>query len=490
MRVAPRTAKVSPFELVNPPAESWQQTYARRVRWTDLVIVLGAVAGAVIVRFAGNGDLGIDQRKHLTIETIALSIVWMATLRATQSEDSRILGSGATEYSRVASACFMTFGLLAIFDLIFKLDIARGFVAIALPFGTLSLLAGRWIWRKQLTRQRANGRNLQQILIVGDTESSIPLIDRIEDNPVLGYQVAGIVRTAGHRSHPSRGGELLPEPPDLDALTHAVRRSGATTVAVTSASALGHSVMRELSWELEAMGVDMVVAPGVTDIAGPRMMLRPVAGLPMVHIDKPRYAGANRLLKGGIDRVGAAVLLCTIAPLLVACAIAVKCSSPGPVFYRAERIGTGNTPFRMWKLRSMVNGADKQRSELLGSSDGNGVLFKMREDPRITRVGHFLRRYSLDELPQLINVLTGEMSLVGPRPPLREEVAQYSGPVNRRMLVRPGITGLWQISGRSELSWDESVRLDLMYVENWSIMQDLVILWRTLHAVIKGRGAY
>lgn len=498
VRVSSKIAGGASLELVNGHTARWSAKYVRRIRMTDAGLVLSAVAVAIVVRFAGNNDLGIGLRKHLIVETIALSIVWIGALRATQSDDIRILGSGATEYSRVASACFISFGFLAIFDLTFKLNIARGFVAVALPFGTLALLAGRCLWRRQLTRQRAQGINLQRILILGDPESSIPLIDRIEDNPILGYKVVGTVHTDARGAHSEHNPDPTgPAPthsrspyPGIDRLTQAVRRSGATTVAVTSAAALGHSVMRELSWELEAMDVEMVVAPGITDIAGPRMMLRPVAGLPMVHIDKPRYAGANKFLKTGIDRLGASLLLLLMTPVLVTCAIAVKCSSSGPVFYRAERIGLSNNPFRMWKFRSMVDGADKQKCDLLEDSDGNGVLFKMREDPRVTRVGHFLRRYSLDELPQLINVLTGDMSLVGPRPPLREEVAQYSGPVTRRMLVRPGITGLWQISGRSELSWDESVRIDLMYVENWSIMQDLLILWRTLHAVLKGRGAY
>nr|WP_020107890.1 sugar transferase [Nocardia sp. 348MFTsu5.1] len=486
------------FELVNGTFERWSASYVRRVHWTDLTLVLGAVAGAVVIRFAGGGGLGIAQRNHLAIETIALSIAWILALHATQSADKRIIGSGATEYSRVASACFMTFGFLAIFDLVFKLNIARGFVAVALPIGTIGLLAGRWAWRKNLTRQRANGTKLQRILIIGDSDSSIPLIDRIEDNHFLGYKVVGLVNTSGTVSKsprppgsaPAHWGHCNPPAADLDGLTKAVKQTGATTVAVTSAAALGYSVMRELSWALESMDVEMVVAPGVTDIAGPRMMLRPVAGLPMLHIDKPRYAGANRFLKAGIDRLGALTMLILLTPVLVTCAIAIKCSSSGPIFYRAERIGLSNSPFLMWKFRSMVDGADRQKSSLVGNSDGNGVLFKMRKDPRVTRVGAFLRRYSLDELPQLINVLTGEMSLVGPRPPLREEVAQYRGPVVRRLLVRPGITGLWQISGRSELSWDESVRLDLLYVENWSIMQDLVILWRTMRAVINGQGAY
>jgi exopolysaccharide biosynthesis polyprenyl glycosylphosphotransferase len=259
---------------------------------------------------------------------------------------------------------------------------------------------------------------------------------------------------------------------------------------VTSAEALGHAAMQALSWDLEGLDVDMVVSPGVTDVAGPRVMVRPVAGLPLLHIDKPRYDGANRFRKAAVDRLGSAAILAVLAPVFVAVAVAIKLDSKGPVFYRATRVGINNTPFLMWKFRSMVQDADSQKSHLKGQNEGAGVLFKMRNDPRVTRVGTFIRRYSIDELPQLLNVLGGTMSLVGPRPPLPDEVEKYDGRVARRMLVKPGMTGLWQVSGRSDLSWEESVRLDLSYVENWSIMQDALILWKTVKAVVAKDGAY
>jgi exopolysaccharide biosynthesis polyprenyl glycosylphosphotransferase len=276
----------------------------------------------------------------------------------------------------------------------------------------------------------------------------------------------------------------------FDSVRDAVERSGATTVAVSSAEALGHSAMRELSWSLEGMHVELLVSPGVIDVAGPRMTVRPVAGLPLLHIDKPRYEGGNRLLKGAFDRCGAFVLLVVLSPVLLWCALAVKVTSPGPIFYRSERMGLGSIPFQMWKFRTMVVGADSCVEDLTERNEGAGVLFKVRTDPRVTPTGKWLRRSSFDELPQLINVVLGSMSLVGPRPPLRTEVERYTGLTDRRMLVRPGMTGLWQISGRSDLSWDETVRLDLSYVENWSLMQDVIILWRTMGAVAKGAGAY
>ena len=485
VRDAPRA------EQVKPRTDSWASRYVTRVRWTDALIVTAAVLAAQHIRFGVPEDISRAGSMMTFIVTPCLIVAWILTLRATQSSDRRIVGDGPTEYNRVLNACFIVFGLLAIVDLAFRLSLARGFIAIALPLGTLGLLISRWAWRKSLHRSRLRRRNLSQVLVVGGPSSAIPLIEHLDKNPGLGFEVVGLCVPPGseHRPVTVNGHEIHVYGCFSDA-RDAVALCAATTVAVTSAEALGHSAMRELSWDLEGMNVDMLVSPGVTDVAGPRMMVRPVAGLPLLHIDKPRYDGANRFLKASFDRAGAALLILVLLPVLVGCSVAVKVGSRGPVFYRAERIGVGNVPFDMWKFRTMVEGADKQKAALAQKNEGAGVLFKLRDDPRVTSVGKKLRRYSLDELPQLFNVLGGSMSLVGPRPPLRNEVEQYSGLVTRRMLVRPGITGLWQVSGRSDLSWEESVRLDLSYVENWSIMQDAMILWRTFRAVVKSDGAY
>jgi exopolysaccharide biosynthesis polyprenyl glycosylphosphotransferase len=214
-----------------------------------------------------------------------------------------------------------------------------------------------------------------------------------------------------------------------------------------------------------------------------------VNGLPLLRLTEPAFTGLPRVVKGVIDRTGAALLLLIIAPVLIAVAIAVRCDG-GPVFYRQSRVGKAGKPFMMVKFRSMMVDADQHRRGLEEGNEGCGPLFKLRQDPRVTRVGAFLRRYSLDELPQLFNVLSGAMSLVGPRPPLPQEVASYSRDAQRKLLVKPGMTGLWQISGRSDLSWEESVRLDLRYVENWSLALDALIVWKTVGAVMRGTGAY
>lgn len=494
LRIGRRPLAADDDSHVRTP-QSWVLGYLRTVAWGDFAIVVASIALAQLVRFGSgdpleaNGESGIPA----AFVSVVLAVAWLAALRVFHTLDRRVIGSGPDEYSRVVTACLSVFGVLAMVDLLFRLNIARGFLLIALPVGTLSLVAARWYWRKRLTRQRQRARHLEKLLVVGSVGASAPLVKRLLNTPTLGYDVMGVCLPPSRRGTPEElriDDRHVPVFGDFDDVTLAVKHTGATTVAVTSTEALGHQAMQDLSWDLEGMNVEMLVSPGVTDVAGPRMMVRPVAGLPLLHIDKPRYEGANRFRKAALDRVGALATLVMLAPIMVAVAIAIKVDSAGPIFYRAVRIGLNNKPFQMWKFRSMVRDADKRKHELAHLDEGAGVLFKMRDDPRVTRVGQFIRRYSLDELPQLFNVVTGSMSLVGPRPPLPDEVAKYDGRIARRMLVKPGITGLWQVSGRSDLSWEESVRLDLSYVENWSIMQDLVILWRTAKAVLAKEGAY
>ena len=475
-------------------SRSWVHGYVLRLAWSDAIVVIAAVCLAQFVRFGAESALAPNGATQLpaVYVSIVLAFLWIVSLRAFQTLDRRIVGSGSQEYSRVVTACLAVFGVLAMVDLLFRLNIARGFIAIALPVGTAGLLLSRWLWRQWLGHQRLRSRNVERVLVVGSEPSAIPMMQRLLRQPNLGYQVVGIClpNRAGQRQFVPVDEVSVPVCGTFDDVSDAVLDSGATTVAVTSAEALGHDAMQALSWDLEGLDVEMMVSPGVTDVAGPRVMVRPVAGLPLLHIDKPRYEGANRFRKALVDRVGAMVILALLSPLMIAVAIAIRIDSDGPIFYRAARVGLSNAHFSMWKFRSMVQNADAMKDNLRGRNEGSGVLFKMRDDPRVTRVGAFIRRYSLDELPQLFNVVSGSMSLVGPRPPLPDEVERYDGRVARRMLVKPGMTGLWQVSGRSDLSWEESVRLDLSYVENWSIMQDALIMWRTVKAVVAKDGAY
>lgn len=267
--------------------------------------------------------------------------------------------------------------------------------------------------------------------------------------------------------------------------------SQAQAVLITDTEHLGHESLRDLTWQLEGSGIDVLLSPNVLDVSSGRLTLDDVSGMPLLHLSEPQYAGAGRFGKTLFDCVGSALIIAACSPLLMAAALAVKLTSAGPVFYRQERVGKDGRTFAMIKFRSMRLGADAELANLL-AAEGKSLaeLPKLSQDPRLTQVGAFLRRYSIDELPQLFNVVKGDMSLVGPRPQRDFEVANYDHVATRRLTVRPGMTGLWQVSGRSNLSYEEAIRLDVHYVENWSITSDLMILWRTVRAVAASDGAY
>jgi exopolysaccharide biosynthesis polyprenyl glycosylphosphotransferase len=276
----------------------------------------------------------------------------------------------------------------------------------------------------------------------------------------------------------------------LDSITAAVDSFGADTVAVLSCPELSGMALRELAWELEKTGTSLCVAPAILDIGGPRTTIRPAAGLPLVYMDHPEFNGIPRVLKACFDRAFAFTALFLLSPLMAAIAVMIKVHDRGPVLFSQVRVGVDGRPFQIYKFRTMVADAEALKARLVEQNETGGVLFKIRDDPRITTVGAWLRRWSLDELPQLLNVLRGDMSLVGPRPALPDEADRYHTHVRRRLAVRPGITGLWQVNGRSDLPWEEAVRLDLRYVENWTFMLDLQILWKTWSAIGTGTGAY
>jgi exopolysaccharide biosynthesis polyprenyl glycosylphosphotransferase len=260
-------------------------------------------------------------------------------------------------------------------------------------------------------------------------------------------------------------------------------------VAVAESAAIEQDLLRRLAWRLEGPGIDLLVSPTLSDVAGPRVSVRPAAGLPLLHLDEPSLTGPKRALKRALDLAVTLPGLVLLAPFMVLIAIAVKLDSLGRVFYISDRIGRSGETFRCVKFRTMYVGSDALRDDIIGEPD-EGIAERYREDPRVTRVGRFLRRWSLDELPQLFNVAAGSMSLVGPRPMLPEELSLLGDRENRRHLTKPGLTGLWQISGRKEVSWEDRMRMDLHYIETWSIALDLVIIAKTTKAVVTGHGAY
>ncbi|WP_458317375.1 sugar transferase [Mycolicibacterium brisbanense] len=468
----------------------WQRRYARWLVWSDAIVIVAAVALAQALRFGSvTGDrLALYSNVDYAFVSVAVLAAWLTALAVQHSRAPQVLGHGLEEYRRVWTATLAVFAIVALVSSVFRLDIARGYLALALPLGLVALTVNRMLTRRYVARQRRNGRFINSVLAVGHLSSARALVTSLARQPGDAYRVVGVC-VPGDNGVQIPAVDGIPTYQHQGDITHAVLSSGADTVALTSGH-LDPDEIRDLSWQLEKLDVDLLVSPGIVDVAGPRLIVRPVGGLPLIHLDKPQYEGAKRFQKRAFDVCFATLALLAVSPVMLAAALAIKLTSRGPVFYRSERIGLDGQPFEMIKFRSMVVDADRRLADLVAQSDGNGVLFKMRRDPRVTPVGRWMRRYSIDELPQFINVLRREMSIVGPRPPLPTEVDRYDHLVRRRMLVPPGITGLWQVSGRSDLSWEDSVRLDLSYVENWSMVGDLVIVASTVKAVLLGSGAY
>jgi exopolysaccharide biosynthesis polyprenyl glycosylphosphotransferase len=492
--------RFTPPEKTKIPQSALRRSQHRLARWvrvTDGFALAFAIAGAHALRYVVlpmPSKLG-PEHPYLIAVSVVLWVLWMTSLALSRTRDAKVLDSGATQYQLVARASFHVFGWLAITTLVLRLAMSRGFLLIAGIAGLLLLFLTRRMWRTWVMLRRSHGHFMSDALIIGGVRSAEMMAERFAADPSHGMRVTGVwvpdrIVSRGERF---RYGDI--DVPVLGAesdLGEAIIVKGeqVNTVVVTDTEHLGHDGMRELAWALEGRDVDLLVAPNVIDVAGPRVHLEAHGNMPLIYLSGPRYSRARSLTRAIFDRGFASVVLLAASPILLLGMLAVRLTSRGPVFYRSERIGAHGVPFQMYKLRTMVRGADQAREELVKHQMTEGPLFKMQNDPRVTSVGRFLRRYSIDELPQFINVIKGDMSVVGPRPPLRAEVETYSDTIRRRLLIKQGVTGLWQVSGRSDLSWEDSVRLDLDYVENWSMLRDLQIIFRTLRAVIASRGAY
>ena len=460
---------------------AWTSAYLRRVGIADAVCGLAAGLMAFEIRF-GDGTPG-----PYPLYSIALPVLWLIAVRLAGGYDSRFIGVGSDEFRRVLNAGVCLTAGVAVLAYATKADLARGYVVIALPSVTVLDLLARFMLRKGLHKRRLLGGCMRKVVIVGHLQVVAGLVGMLNRETYHGLQVVAACVTG--RGEPADVGEI-PVIHGLGRVSDVVQRFEADTVAVLACPEMSGVRLRELAWDLEKTGTDLCVAPALLDVAGPRTTIRPVAGLPLLHMDHPEFTGARRLIKTAFDRAFAASALLLLAPLLLAMGMIIRFSDGGPALFRQVRIGRDGQPFTVYKFRTMVLDAEQRKVQLTALNETDAVLFKIRKDPRVTKVGARLRRWSVDELPQLINVLRGDMSLVGPRPALPEEAARYGDHVRRRLAVRPGLTGLWQVNGRSDLSWEESVRLDLRYVENWSFVLDLQILWKTWSAVAGGSGAY
>ncbi|MFT3888058.1 MAG: sugar transferase [Arachnia sp.] len=476
----------------------WQRAYQRKLLVSDSLIVFFSVFAAQFVRF-GLGDhlVGLPQSSRWTIEisyttlSVLIALLWLAALGVNNARGYHVTGAGFTEFKRLFEAAFSTFGLVAITSLLLQTDFPRGYILVAFPLGLVLLVLSRWTLRKWLHAQRRAGQFLHRAVIIGEVDKAEHVAWEIGREPYNGYKIVGSVTDSRREIHDLLGVVRRPSPGSTDPIIDLIDELDADTLIVVSTNNLSPVELRQLGWAMEERRVEMIVAPALTDIAGPRIHTRPVAGLPLIYIEYPELKGRKYWFKRTFDVVGSALLIALLSPLLLAIALCVKMTSSGPVLFRQTRIGQHGVPYQMLKFRSMVVDADSQLRALLeAQGTADRPLFKVTDDPRITPIGRFLRKYSLDELPQLFNSLMGTMSLVGPRPQVEGEVALYDDAAFRRLMVKPGLTGLWQVSGRSTLSWEDSVRLDLFYVENWSFVGDLVILGRTVRAVLKPEGAY
>jgi exopolysaccharide biosynthesis polyprenyl glycosylphosphotransferase len=462
---------------------AWTSAYRRRAALADCLCALAAGALAYEARFDH-----ADYRAGVYLAfTGLLPLLWIGSLALVGGYDPRFIGVGSDEFRKVINAAVTLTAVIAVVSYAVKFDTARGYVAVALPSVTIFDLVVRHRLRRRLHRRRSRGACLHKVVAVGHAPAVADLIGDLRRSAYHGLSVVGACLAGGSMLHEIAG---VPVYGGLSDVTSVVGQLGADTVAVLTCPEMNGTRLRQLAWDLEKAGTDMCVAPALLDVAGPRTTIRPVAGLTLLHVDHPQLGGGKQVVKGVFDKIVALAGIVLLAPLFAVVMLAVKLDDHGPVFFRQTRVGKNGHTFSVWKFRTMVVDAEQRKAELAACNEGAGALFKMRRDPRVTKIGSWLRRYSLDELPQLFNVLIGDMSLVGPRPALPAEAATYGTHMRRRLVVKPGITGLWQVNGRSDLAWDEAVRLDVRYVENWSLALDLQILWKTWAAVVRGHGAY
>ena len=487
MMSEPPSASATPTHVGAAPTRrreiSWAQRYAGRLIYGDIAIITITLTMFGLL-FVPNTTLAWSAGPDLPyiVPLGIIGVMWLLCLDGFESRDRHIVGTGVLEYRRVMSATGFLFALVISIAFFLRIDISRLIFVLAIPAGLLFLLLGRWGWRQWLRKRQSRGLFVYRAIVVGERAKVAHVVRAMRRARDYGYVIAGAITPSGT---PQTIGDV-PVLGDLANTMEAMIAADADTLILAGSDDLDPETMRRLGWSVADRNMNWVVAPALTDIAGPRIHARPVAGLPLVHVDFPRLEGYRRVVKRTFDIIGSSVVLFFVLPVLAYTAYRIRREGPGPILYRQERIGRHGTTFSMLKFRSMVVGADDQLKGLLDSQGSGAKPFhKINDDPRITKAGAFMRRHSIDELPQLINVLRGEMSLVGPRPQRAEEVKLYNNGTERRLLVKPGMSGLWQVSGRSSLSAEDSIRLDLYYVENWSFVQDVQILFRTFKAVLR-----
>ena len=460
---------------------------------TAFALDVCAIALACVAAVLGRGHLEIfddpaDVTSGATTVAPFLAAGWLAAIAMLGGYRSDIFGAGTDELRRTARASASAAALVGVGCYLAKFQLSRGFFVLVFLIGAALLPLGRLALRRALQSARSRGAVFQRVVIAGGHAQVDDVARVLRREKWLGYQLAGALVPGGVPGTETASGiPVLGDADDLDAMAGL---EDLDVIFFTGGTQRTAADLRRVVWQLEGKDVGLVMAPNVTDFAADRVRIRPVGGLPLIHMDPPRWAAASRWAKRTFDIVGSGLVILAVAPLIAYAALRIKLYDGGPVLFRQTRVGRNGEEFGCFKFRTMVVDAESMVARLQDELGVDALLFKMKDDPRITKPGRWLRRFSVDELPQLFNVLLGDMSLVGPRPQVPREVALYDDALRRRLNVRPGLTGLWQVSGRNDLSVEDSVRLDLFYVDNWSMMQDVSILTKTVGAVLSSRGAY
>ncbi len=475
-----------------------QQREENRHRSTEQRLLQVALAADLLGALVPMGAVCAATRQPQPLLVAALAgAAWLAVGAAKNRYSKDELG-GSGAVLPILRDWLTVLGVLAVTCVVARIDVSTEICVLALVPGLALAVLRRKLVHRYLQRVRRRAQALRRVLLVGEPGAVDLVLEEMahrtdHEYVVVGGCLVGEEDTDSALPVPARltfDGDGPDGAQDGETVLRCAAELDADLVFVAPGRRMSAERVRRLAWALHDEGRDLAILPGLIDVSRHRVRLAKAAGLTVMHIDPAARRGLPVLLKQTTDRVGALLLLVLLAPLFAMVAAAIRLTSAGPVFYWQIRVGRDLRPFRMWKFRTMVATADRMRAALESANEHDGAMFKIRRDPRVTRVGRVLRRLSLDELPQLFNVLAGHMSLVGPRPPLPEEVERYDGTELRRLSVKPGLTGLWQVSGRSDLSWDETVRLDLSYVDNWSYGRDIGVLARTVRAVLDGRGAY
>jgi len=474
-----------------PRLRSWYARYGLALGLTDAAAIAAAVVAAYLWRFGENLQVTVAGTVHAyPLVAVLIGLVWWVVLDARGSRERCVIGHGLDEYRLVISASLYAFGGVAIVSYFLDAELSRGFFLTLLPLGTFLVLLGRWVGRQILHRRRAIGGAFTPTLVVGSAREVREAVRDLQRNQHAGYRPVAVALTPSDDNAAIMATPEMSDLPviDLSSVNRHVAESRVRAVVV--APGLTRARVRQLAWELENSLVRLMFVPSLVDVAGPRLSVHQVQDLSLLSVDLPRYSGWNHAIKRAFDLAFSTVALILLAPVLAVIAVLIKREDGGPILFRQERIGLRGEPFVVHKFRTMCVDAESRIDAMIAAAGGQALLFKVEDDPRITKIGKVLRKYSLDELPQFWTVLRGGMSVVGPRPQVAREVAEYTDAAHRRLLIKPGITGLWQVNGRSDLSIEESIRLDLRYVENWSLTGDLTIIARTIRVVLQSSGAY